>query len=378
VRSEVAVQQPALTKDPYQVLEVRPGALEELVTEAYWHHVYRLQQELRRNPAVTGQVTELNQAYEAVISEYAFAAERGRARIPLPSMEAAEETIWQNPRDFYAILHVDHDASPELIDLAYEVLRARFSRRKPVQAQILRKLQEAHTVLSTKELREKFDAGELPLPEEEPLEEVVQADIVDRMYLNVFEPLGRRLGGAMRRGEGREADAMEEIPPGIERPGALRALLSAPGRLVARVLPKRRTRRLKLPTASPVNGASPARQAPEPAPAVTPLGAWLEIGGGRKLPLPHKPVTIGADAACEVVLQGDAVAPSHARIWYRDGRFLFHRLDRPREVKVSGRPLDWAVLESGDVIEIGEHKLIFREPGTADAPAPQVANASAD
>jgi curved DNA-binding protein CbpA len=374
----VAVQ-PALTKDPYKVLEVRPGALEELVTEAYWHHVYRLQQELRRNPAVTSQVKELNQAYEAVISEYAFAAERGGARMPLPSMEAAEETIWQNPRDFYAILHIDRDASPDLIDLAYDVLRARFTRRKPVQAQILRKLQEAHTVLSTRELREKFDAGELPLPEEQPLEEVVQADFVDRMYLSVFEPLGRRLGAVLRRGRG-ETESLEAIPPGIAGPSGrlsrMGALLSAPLRLLP--FRRRRTRRLKLPTARPANGAAPARQAPEPLATVTPLGAWLELSGGRKIALPRKPVTIGADAACEVILQGDAVAPTHARIWYRDGRFLFHRLDRPREVKVSGRPLDWAVLESGDVIEIGAHKLVFHEPGAAGAPAATAANGSAE
>jgi pSer/pThr/pTyr-binding forkhead associated (FHA) protein len=131
-----------------------------------------------------------------------------------------------------------------------------------------------------------------------------------------------------------------------------------------------RQRRLRLPVAPPANGAAATEEARSGDVAMVRSGAVLQIkdaAGGRTFPLPHQPVTIGCDPECEIVLRDEAVAPAHARIWFRDGRFLFHRLDRPREVKVSGRPLDWAVLESGDVITIGPFQLVFQEPATAQA-----------
>lgn len=71
--------------------------------------------------------------------------------------------------------------------------------------------------------------------------------------------------------------------------------------------------------------------------------------------------TLGTDNRCQAVLsdgRGD-VAPEHARIWHRQGKFMLHHLNRHGQTKIDGRSVTWAVLESGDKIEIGPYCLRF-------------------
>jgi hypothetical protein len=94
-------------------------------------------------------------------------------------------------------------------------------------------------------------------------------------------------------------------------------------------------------------------------------GALLrEKGGeGREFFLGVEPVVIGASpAAATIVLNGDGIAPEHARIWLRQERYLLHHVGGlSRKTYVSGQEADWVVLEAGDEVTIGSHRLVFED-----------------
>ena len=77
--------------------------------------------------------------------------------------------------------------------------------------------------------------------------------------------------------------------------------------------------------------------------------------------LTERPISLGADPRCDVILeaQGDDVAPLHARIWYRAGRFMFHQIADREKILVGARPLTWGILEDGDELRISHHRLTF-------------------
>jgi len=82
---------------------------------------------------------------------------------------------------------------------------------------------------------------------------------------------------------------------------------------------------------------------------------------GQSVELGGQAVTIGADADCALRLSdaGGRVGGRHARVWLREGRFMLHHLDKRQTTLVGERTVDWAVLEPGDEIVIGPHRLRF-------------------
>jgi curved DNA-binding protein CbpA len=60
--------------------------------------------------------------------------------------------------DYYAILHVPRDASPETIERAYQVLSRRYNPKKPNGSeQKIERLNEAYETLSTPPMRAAYD-----------------------------------------------------------------------------------------------------------------------------------------------------------------------------------------------------------------------------
>jgi len=100
--------------------------------------------------------------------------------------------------------------------------------------------------------------------------------------------------------------------------------------------------------------------------------AWLRTArGGREYVLARLLVTIGQDRACDIVLRGDPdVAPVHATIEAMTGGK--HHLTvaagmgrRYARVTINNRPImgeQW--LADGDLVQIGEHALVFGERAT--------------
>lgn len=95
-------------------------------------------------------------------------------------------------------------------------------------------------------------------------------------------------------------------------------------------------------------------------------------GAGREYHLGDEAAVIGASSAVStIVLDGDGIAPEHARIWLRQDRYLLHHVGGlSRKTYVSGQEADWVVLEPGDEVAIGRHRLVFEDVRSArSAPA---------
>lgn len=96
-------------------------------------------------------------------------------------------------------------------------------------------------------------------------------------------------------------------------------------------------------------------------------GAWLEVSPDNKVPLGDAPITVGFSSDCVVVLSnGSSGRTERARIWRRDGNYMLHNLSRAGGISIKGRDVTWAILEDGDVIDIGGRKLLFRDEQAGD------------
>ncbi len=145
--------------------------------------------------------------------------------------------------------------------------------------------------------------------------------------------------------------------------GAVGVLLVGGG-----VFGARRMRRRAPATAS---GPTKASRSYTPPPMATwtgpaaPSGRLTVVDGpdkGKSVPLGEHTVTLGSDADCMLSLADPdgRVAGHHARIWLREGHFMLHHLAGGRYATVvAENPLKWAVLEDGDEIVIGPHRLRF-------------------
>ncbi len=161
---------------------------------------------------------------------------------------------------------------------------------------------------------------------------------------------------------------------------ALIALASALGVLLlgGGVVGVRRMRRAGTPAAE--SGATASSRSYTP----PPLAAWegespptarlLVVDGpdkGKSVPLGEEPVTLGADADCTLTLANPdgRVGGHHARIWLREGHFMLHHLEGARFVTLVGeKQVSWAVLEDGDEIAVGPHRLRFEHTPAPGAP----------
>jgi VWFA-related protein len=89
-------------------------------------------------------------------------------------------------------------------------------------------------------------------------------------------------------------------------------------------------------------------------------------GTGQVYALGAGPAILGTSPrACTIVLPpSDQIAGEHLRIWLRDGHYTLHHVGgMSRKTFVGGREADWLVLEPGDEVIIGSHKLIFEDAG---------------
>jgi curved DNA-binding protein CbpA len=168
--------------DFYRVLQVDPDAPQELVAEAYWYLVGRLQAGRQGTSALRKRLAALNEAYATLISpahRMAYDAtlprverlRRHRARamksssrrswLPLPGHGQASGASSRH-LDCYAVLGIDPSAEAAIIDRAYSVLRmlCRDGPGSQVQA-----LTEAYAVLADAASRASHDA-QLSITEE--------------------------------------------------------------------------------------------------------------------------------------------------------------------------------------------------------------------
>ncbi|TAK61820.1 MAG: hypothetical protein EPO22_08105 [Dehalococcoidia bacterium] len=90
---------------------------------------------------------------------------------------------------------------------------------------------------------------------------------------------------------------------------------------------------------------------------------------GSRVSVGQQALTLGSNPAVDVVLPGlgGRVAPEHARVWRHGRHFFFRQLDGGH-TEIAGRPLSLplVILEDGDEIQIGQHRMRFALPPEAD------------
>jgi len=101
----------------------------------------------------------------------------------------------------------------------------------------------------------------------------------------------------------------------------------------------------------------PVVSVPVPVPAL----AWLTIldADGTRLPITKPAVRIGRKPDNDIVMKNDSVSSYHAEILKRADKFVIADLDSSNKIVVSGKLVDKAPLEDGDIIELGEVRLRF-------------------
>lgn len=74
---------------------------------------------------------------------------------------------------------------------------------------------------------------------------------------------------------------------------------------------------------------------------------------------PERPMTIGRDATNSIVLESPFVSKVHAIFQYAGGQYAVEDLQSANGTKVNGAQVAVSVVRPGDVIEIGDQRLVF-------------------
>ena len=84
-------------------------------------------------------------------------------------------------------------------------------------------------------------------------------------------------------------------------------------------------------------------------------------GRSEVIALEDKPITLGSDHTCDVVLEADGglVAAAHAQIWFTGDNFVIRSLNPRYATRIGGSKVNWAMLDDGDEIEIGRCRIRF-------------------
>jgi hypothetical protein len=73
----------------------------------------------------------------------------------------------------------------------------------------------------------------------------------------------------------------------------------------------------------------------------------------------HDEVLLGRHPACDVVLPGATVSRHHARLYFRDGRWILRDLESTNGTTVNRARVGRCELRPGDRLMIGEHELLI-------------------
>jgi hypothetical protein len=91
--------------------------------------------------------------------------------------------------------------------------------------------------------------------------------------------------------------------------------------------------------------------------------AYLIIGGKRHVPINKAVLTIGRHLDNDIVIESSSVSRHHAQIKWRYGQFILYDLSSRTGTQVNSHQVTDNVLKSGDVIDVGNIKIIFGEGG---------------
>ncbi len=79
----------------------------------------------------------------------------------------------------------------------------------------------------------------------------------------------------------------------------------------------------------------------------------------KNLPLEQKEYTIGRSDKCDFMIDGNEISRQHARIKFKDGRYIIEDLKSTNGTLVNGEKIERQLLKHGDEITIGDFTILF-------------------
>jgi CheY-like chemotaxis protein len=80
---------------------------------------------------------------------------------------------------------------------------------------------------------------------------------------------------------------------------------------------------------------------------------------GVRFAVEQLPMTIGAGAMAGLKLPGMGIAPSHARLFLQDNEVFLEDLESGKVTRANARTIKRARVQNGDIIELGDVRLLF-------------------
>jgi len=425
--------------DPYRTLQLHPAAPRDLVEKAYWllassvHSSPVSGSRIEELNAAYAMLVDdgARRSYDEAHGVRALAA--GAARSPRPRLRLfSAKTPGVRYDDCYHVLRIDSEADSRIVQLAYD-----FWTHGLQGARVERELiEEAHRTLSNPQLRAQYDArrGESAGPQKVEITKQVHTQIQNARHNgNTTSPeVPAHLAKAPQTTPSTEAPSPGQVAPAAS-PDVRPVELPEPLGVVAAAAETSATP--AAPAADPVAPRSDAPAAesspsPLPVPLAHPIAPAIRLPGGRQLadaqrnrllqlredvpalvdpapaPLPAAieqqvaaaavsfiagprngeriqlvgdVVTLGSGAGCEIILEDDStsIEPEHARLMRRGATYMFRDL-AGHDTTIADRPLTLPVvmLEDGDEIQIGAHRMRFALPMLNHRPASIAAEAS--
>lgn len=102
--------------------------------------------------------------------------------------------------------------------------------------------------------------------------------------------------------------------------------------------------------------------------AVCAMEAYLVLDGRKTIPLNKPLIALGRRNENDIVLSSATVSRKHAQLRWRYGRFILYDLNGRGQTAVNGQQVREWPLQSGDIISISSHTLIYGEGVTRQTP----------
>lgn len=359
----------------YQLIGVGPLAPQDLIVEAYW---------MRSRPPGASVPPEsllkrLNEAYATLVDPERRDAYNESLGLPVPS----KRRLWQETiREPHEWLQVDPVFGRDLVPLAYSIMREHWLEAIATgraKRDVLRQVDIARDALMSTEAHTPAPA---PAPAASRRLELVAAlrsglaGLARGVHALIHgppmpPPEPSLTNGALEERIHTLTPTQSEPAPATTEAGEapppaflLRAEAPEPDRTVVEQAPTPVS-----PTTRPA--AADVLVPVKSAPPDSIEGAYLTwtTGSGDAVAVPVEEfLRVGTHNLCEVRLAGEHMPEELVRIWRDpDGRYVLRHMPPSGVVSIDGKPVIWAELEDGDVIDVCGVPVTFRQPAPVSA-----------
>lgn len=358
-----------MTGDPripiYHVLGVRPNASLSLARELYWRRVARLRDAGLQQGELEEAFAELNRALEIIMDKERRTGYDALHNIARPPTEPAPASpralaIQSTLAATTAILAGGQMTGPAVVGVAMTAWSAvmagsyALALRRSGQLDALAVLQLSEGAsLDDVEAAYQTLASVLLAHAGETPNIIRQLETLDRAYISATTLLAARSAGV--------APPRVRTVRGGRRAMRSRVIQSRLHALAAVTVSTALSRAAESRFASAATRL--ASTASDQAVDHTLARLSLTVPGGRSaVSVTDRPRVLGRSPGCDLTLVGIDVAPQHAIVWRTDGLLVLHVMEPVATVTVNGRPMRWAILEDGDLIEVGMSQIRVTVP----------------